>query len=262
MNRKLGKVITVACHKGGVGKTTFSFNIAGILAERGFKVVAIDADGQCNLTQSAVVVNGTKLLGGGLNVWKMVTEANADVKDLIIKGPHFDVIAGFDREDEDDKALDPIKANGLFSKAIDDLRLMYDYIIIDTPPSTGIMTKLPILASSAVIMPMQFELYGISGTRKVLRIVEEFHDIGLRPNKNIWVVPSLTTGNFNLHSWVEGALEEEGNLKRHIIDIDIRRGTAAGQAAAVGVPLIKYAKGSAVTKDFVKLVDFIETLDI
>ena len=164
----MGKVISVANQKGGVGKTTTTVNLGTILAKKGKKVLLIDADPQGNATS-------------GLGVEKDIEPSTYDIlvndaelgdalQDTIIKnlkvcpanmnlaGAEVELVSMMSREQRLKEKLEPIKD-------------MFDYILIDCPPSLGLITLNSFTASDSVLIPVQCEYFALEGLGQLLNTI-------------------------------------------------------------------------------------------
>ncbi len=177
----MGRIIAIANQKGGVGKTTTSVNLSASLAKLGSKVLLIDIDPQGNSTS-----------GIGIN--------KADVKNciydvLINEIPITDTICKVDVEGLDvipatiqlagaEIELVPILSREIkLKKALREIKDLYDYIIIDCPPSLGILTINSLTASDTVLIPIQCEYYALEGLSQLLntiRLVQKHLNVSLQ----------------------------------------------------------------------------------
>ena len=170
VHRPLPRVIAVANQKGGVGKTTTAVNLGAGLAELGFRVLLIDLDPQGNATT-----------GLGLNPWAVTTSMYdvllretpmedcidaTSVRNLFVApanldlaGAEVELVPAFSRELRLRRALDLVRAD-------------YDYIMIDCPPSLGLLTVNGLAAASEVLVPIQCEYYALEGLGQLLRNVD------------------------------------------------------------------------------------------
>ena len=168
--RALPRIIATANQKGGVGKTTTTVNLGACLAELGFRVLLIDLDPQGNATT-----------GLGLNPWAVTTSMYdvllrevpledcvdaTSVRNLFVAPANLD-LAGAEVE------LVPAFSRELrLRRAIDSVRADYDYIMIDCPPSLGLLTINALAAASEVLVPIQCEYYALEGLGQLLRNVD------------------------------------------------------------------------------------------
>jgi chromosome partitioning protein len=171
----VGKIISLVNQKGGVGKTTTSINLSSSLGHLGKKVLLIDLDAQSNST-TGLGVDKVKIKKSIYNV--IVGEC--DIKDTIIKTPFKNLsiipamidLAGVDIEliqigvkDKDFIITEQLK------KQLDTIRDRYDFIIIDCPPDSGVLSTNALAASDSVLIPIQCEYYSLEGVNLLLQTV-------------------------------------------------------------------------------------------
>ena len=165
----MGKIISIANQKGGVGKTTTSINLSTLLAKRGKKVLLIDADPQGNATSGVGMDKNVEL-----SVYDLIISDDINPKDTIQKteiknlyicpsninlaGAEVELVSMMSREYRLKEKLDMIK---------DD----YDYMIIDCPPSLGLITLNSFTASDSVLIPVQCEYYALEGLGQLINTV-------------------------------------------------------------------------------------------
>ena len=165
----MGKIISVANQKGGVGKTTTTVNLCTILAQRGKKVLLIDADPQGNATSGIGMDKNVEF-----SVYDLIINDEIDPKDTIQKteiknlsicpsninlaGAEVELVSMMSREYRMKEKLDMIKKD-------------YDYILIDCPPSLGLITLNAFTASDSVLIPVQCEYYALEGLGQLINTV-------------------------------------------------------------------------------------------
>ena len=162
----MGKIIAFANQKGGVGKTTSCVNIAASLGILGHKVLIIDLDPQGNTTSGVGISKKTlkattkELLNGSIPVKDIIVNTAYENLDVI---PTNTALAGaeFDLFDFDESEF-------RIKKALEEVRDNYDYILIDCPPSLGMLTINAFAASDGVIVPMQCEFYALEGLSQLM----------------------------------------------------------------------------------------------
>ena len=166
----MAKIIAIANQKGGVGKTTTSINLAAGLAYLSKKVLMIDFDPQGNATQGV----GHDVAIEDLTVYDALL-GGSDVKDCIksLKKPPLDILpanislAGADLE------IAKIEENReqILKNTLEGVKDIYDYIIIDCPPSLGLLNTNALTAADSVIIPVQCEYYALEGVTQLLQTI-------------------------------------------------------------------------------------------
>ena len=164
----MGKIISFANQKGGVGKTTSAVNIAASLGVLGYNTLLVDLDPQGNATSGVgVAKKGLEktikdVLMGDISAKEAIIQTKFDKLSLIpanmsLAGTEFDLLQG---DDEEPWAM--------MRRAFEPLRAEYDYIIIDCPPSLGMLTMNSLTASDGVVIPMQCEFYALEGLSQLM----------------------------------------------------------------------------------------------
>jgi len=229
-------VISFANQKGGVAKTTSTLNLAVALKEKGLRVLAVDLDPQGNLTMSqgynpdAITRSMFDVLVHRLPIEHIIHQAEIDVavSSIDLAGAELAMSATIGRERSLDKALLAVK---------DD----YDYVLIDTPQSLGLLTINALVASSGVIVPVQCEylsLRGLVQLENTLTMIRE----NLNPNvKIIGILPTMFDGR-TLHSReaIEILQENFGDL---VFNTRIRKTIRFAEAPVKGSSVLKYDPG-------------------
>ncbi|MDN7245516.1 AAA family ATPase [Planococcus shenhongbingii] len=176
----MGRIIAIANQKGGVGKTTSSVNLSACLAYLGQKVLLIDIDPQGNAT-SGVGVNKGEV---DQCIYEVLID-DVDIKDTIketkVENLHV-VPATISLAGAEIELVSTISREVRLKHALQEVKEMYDYIIIDCPPSLGLLTINSLTASDAIIIPVQCEYYALEGLSQLLstiRLVQKHlnHDL-------------------------------------------------------------------------------------
>jgi chromosome partitioning protein len=240
------KTISIMNHKGGTGKTTSSINIGAGLAKKGLKVLLLDIDSQANLTEG---------LGKGdpeLSVYDSIREnkklpilnvtENLDLvpSSIDLLGAEMEIVSKIGREQILHKLLKPIRSE-------------YDYIIIDCPPSVGLLTVNAMVASDTILLPLQGEYFAYKGVDRLLGIVKEVRD-NLNDKLEIGGV-FITQINQNriLTKTIVEKLTED--LQDKVFDTKIRINVALAEAQLQGQTIFDYAPDSNGAKDYEMLVE-------
>ena len=165
----MGRIIAIANQKGGVGKTTTSVNLSACLAHIGKKVLLIDTDPQGNAT-SGVGINK----GDVQNCIYNVLIDDVDMKDVIMSTKVdnlFVIPATISLAGAEIELVSTISREVRLKHAIQETKEHYDYIIIDCPPSLGLLTINALTASDAIIIPVQCEYYALEGLSQLLSTI-------------------------------------------------------------------------------------------
>ena len=237
------KIVTFANQKGGVGKSTSVVNIAASLGVLGKKVLVVDADPQGNTT-SGFGINKKSLAS---TVYDILigrgTAADAVVKTnfenisvlpatISLAGAEFELVMADNRESRLKDALAPIRCD-------------YDFILIDCPPSLGILTINALAAADGLVIPMQCEYYSLEGLSQLMLSVKQ---IRKRFNPALSLTGILITmynGRLNLSAQVMGELKKYYSDK--LFRTMIPRSVKLSEAPGYGMPINYFEKYSKVT---------------
>lgn len=167
--KSLGKIISIANQKGGVGKTTTSVNLGACLAYIGKKVLLIDIDPQGNATSGSGIDKGDvqqcvyDVLVDDVDIKTVIKQTAVD---RLFAVPSTIQLAGAEVE-----LVPTISREVRLKRAVDQVKDEYDYILIDCPPSLGLLTLNSLTASDSVIIPVQCEYYALEGLSQLLNTV-------------------------------------------------------------------------------------------
>jgi chromosome partitioning protein len=229
----LGQVIALANQKGGVAKTTTTLNLAVALKELGFRVLVVDLDPQGNLTMSQgmnpdeVERSMFDVLVHALPIDEVIHEAEVDVavSSIDLAGAELALSSMIGRE----RAL---------QKALASVRGAYDYVLIDTPPSLGLLTINALTAADGVIVPVQCEYLSLRGLVQLegtLTMIRE----NLNPSVEIRGILPTMFDSRTLHAReaIEMLKENFGGL---VFDTRIRKTIRYAEAPVQGLSVLKY----------------------
>lgn len=240
----MSKVISISNHKGGVGKTTSTVNIGAGLNRLGKRVLLIDLDPQANLSQSLGITDPDKTIYGALRgEYKLQPTAIIKGLDIIpstldLSGAEVEITGEDGREYLLRKLLEPIKAS-------------YDYILIDSPPSLGLLVINAFTASDEVFIPLQAQYLATRGLSKLVDIIEE---IKKRLNKKLTiggVFFTLYNDRRVLNRDVVTAIE--AHFEDKVFKTKIRENIALAEAPAQEVDIFRYSPKSHGAEDYLSL---------
>lgn len=179
----MGIVISLLNHKGGVGKTTSSINIGAGLAELGKKVLLIDLDPQANLTLSLGMPRHAQsiyeAIRGESPLVPYPAKENMDI-----------VISTLDLSGAEMELINEAGREYLLRELLEPIRDIYDYIIIDCPPSLALLTLNALAASDTVYIPLQTEFLAMQGLAKIKQVIDK---VKFRLNKNLYIGGVIAT---------------------------------------------------------------------
>ena len=232
----MGKIIAIANQKGGVGKTTTSVNLGACMAHLGKKVLIVDIDPQGNATSGT----GVEKADADECIYNVLVE-DVDAKDVIhpsvienldvipstiqLAGAEIELVPTISREVRLKRALEPLVEN-------------YDYILIDCPPSLGLLTINALTAADSVIIPVQCEYYALEGLSQLLntvRLVQKHLNTSLEIEG---VLLTMLDARTNLGIQVIDEIKKYFQDK--VYQTIIPRNVRLGEAPSHGEPIIKY----------------------
>ena len=254
MNRK-GKVIALVNQKGGVGKTTSSINLAASLGVLHKKVLLVDLDPQGNAS-TGVGINKADF---DKSVYDLLID-QAELKDVVMKTKFTNLyvipatinLAGADIELMEMSRMDPAFSKGTqLKKYLDVTRDMFDYIIIDCPPSLGILTTNALTAANSVIIPVQCEFFALEGIMQLLNTIM-LAQKKLNPTLDIEGV-LLTMLDSRTNLGLEVVEDVKSYFKERVYDTIIPRLVRLSEAPSHGKPILAYDPQSRGTEAYLNL---------
>lgn len=244
----MGKIISIINQKGGVGKTTTAVNLAAFLADKGYKTMLVDADSQGNATSGlSKDVEFKEMLYDVLLDDASVEEAivKTDIKKLSIlpasinlAGAEIEMVSMEDREFLMKKRLDQVKED-------------FDFILIDCPPSLGLMTLNALVASQEILIPIQAEFYALEGLSQLVKTVQV---VTRKLNPGLSILGILLTmfdGRTNLSLQVADEVKKYFGTK--VFRTVIPRTVKLSEAPSFGEPILTYAPKSKGAEAYKKL---------
>lgn len=232
----MGKVISIANQKGGVGKTTTSMNLGASLAVLEFKTLLIDADPQANSTSGV----GFDPKNIKTSIYECIIDDVAP-RDIILSTatPHLDLIpAHIDLVGAEIEMIDLPEREKRMKKVVDQIKADYDFIIIDCSPSLGLITVNSLSASDSVIIPVQCEYFALEGLGKLLNTIR-IVQTRLNPDLDIEGI-LLTMYDSRLRLSNQVVKEVKSHFQQMVFETIITRNTTLGEAPSYGETVIMY----------------------
>jgi len=249
----MARVMAVANQKGGVGKTTTSVNLGACLAELGKKVLLIDIDPQGNTT-SGLGINKADVRYCIYDV--LINEVNASEAVLSTSVPNLHIIpATIQLAGAEIELVPTISREVRLRRAIVSLRPAYDYIIMDCPPSLGLLTINSLTGADSVLIPIQCEYYALEGLSQLLstiRLVQKHLNTTLEIEG---VVLTMLDARTNLG--IQVIEDVKMYFREKVFQTIIPRNVRLSEAPSHGKPIIQYdarSRGAEVYMDLAKEV--------
>ena len=236
----MGKIIAICNQKGGVGKTTTSINLAAYLAMAGKKVMLLDLDPQANAT-SGIGINKHDIKKSTYHILLEESELSeilqkTSIDNLILAPSNLD-LTGAEVE-----LVGALGREYRLKRALQKEKDKFDFLIIDSPPSLGLLTINGLCAADSVIVPVQCEYYALEGLTQLhntIRLVKE----NLNPSLGIEGV-LLTMADFRTNLTKEVIQEARSHFKEKVYNTVIPRNVRLTEAPSFGKPIALYDKDS------------------
>ena len=242
----MGKIISIANFKGGVGKTTSTVNIGAGLSLEGKRILLIDLDPQFNLTQSLGLIDADKPIYGALR-GDYTLEPVAITEGLFLIPSSLDLIKA------EIELSGEFKREEILTRLIAPLTHQYDYILIDCPPSLGALTVSALTASDYALIVLQPEPLSIQGMTEFVKILRT---VKTRMNPELDILGLLITSfdsRTKLHKELLEYLETE--YKDMVFKSKIRTNISIPEAQSMGQDIFQYAPNSPGAEDYHSLTN-------
>ena len=240
----MSKVISISNHKGGVGKTTSAINIGAGLNKLGKKVLLIDLDPQANLSQSLGLIDQDKNIYGAIRGEYKLQPLE------VLKG--LDIIPStLDLSGAEVELSGEAGREYILRELIAPLKKQYDFIIIDSPPSLGLLTINSFTASDEILIPLQAQYLALQGLTKLLEVVDK---IKKRLNKQLKVGGVFITQYDNRKVLNRDVVKTiQSHFKSGVFKTKIRDNVALAEAPTQGVDIFRYQPKSKGAEDYLAL---------
>ncbi len=244
-------IVAIANRKGGVGKTATAHALGAGLIQRGYKVLYIDLDSQCNLTDG-LRINSNTVEASSLDV----LEGSSTASEAIIQTEGGDLLPASPDLAKADRLIEGVGSEYKLRDALQPVSKKYDYILIDTPPALGVLTVNALTASNKVIIPAQADLYSLQGIEQLYGTIEAVKHF---TNKKLSIEGVLIT-RYSSRSIIAKDMRENlealaSEIGSKVFSTAIRECTAIKEAQATQTDIYTYAPKSNASTDYRSFID-------
>lgn len=238
-------IISIANHKGGVGKTATAQNLGAGLAKEGFKTLVIDLDAQANLSVSFGIDSADKTIYEALK--GEITLPIYKIND------HLDIVpSNLNLSAIEIEMLSQAGRDFFLKSLIEKIKINYDFILIDCPPSIGVLTINALTASDKVIIPMEAHFLAVQGISKLYEVINIVIE---RLNSKLAVMGILIT-KFDKRTTIQNDIKDAilEDKEHNVFETYIRVNTSIAESTYLGQDIFEYAPNSNGAKDYADLV--------
>lgn len=243
------KTIAICNQKGGTGKTTTAVNLSAALAELGKKVLLIDMDPQGNST-SGVGINKNEIKESIYEVILGKASVKQAILPTLVKGLYL-IPCNIHLTGAEIELVGVLSRETKLKKALTEVKNFYDFILIDSPPSLGLLTLNSLVAADSIIIPIQCEFYALEGVSQLLNTIALIKE-GLNPVLAVEGV-LMTMADFRTNLTVEVINEIKNYFKDKVYKTVIPRNIRLSEAPSHGKPICLYDRESVGAKKYADL---------
>ena len=250
------KIISIINQKGGVGKTTTVINLAAGLSMKGKKILVIDLDPQGNATTGLGLSNSDKsdktiysVLNGNKKISEVIQSTKFENLNLITSNVD---LSGLEVETAGDSRR-AFKLKDELGSILNDSRVSYDYILIDCPPSLSLLTIMALVASDALVVPLQTEFFALEGLTQLMKTIQRIKS-NLNPELSI---RGILLTMYDRRNRLSGEVEKEARnyFKEKVYQTMVPRNVRLSEAPSHGVPVLIYDNNCPGSKSYFSFTD-------
>ena len=237
------KIISVINQKGGVGKTTTVINLAAGLTMKGKKILVIDLDPQGNATTGLGLSNAESsdqtiysVLNGSKKIHEVIKKTSFENLDLITSNVD---LSGLEVETAGDSRRAFMLKDELASY-LNNSRALYDYVLIDCPPSLSLLTIMALVSSNSLLVPLQTEFFALEGLTQLMKTIDRIKN-NLNPELSI---KGILLTMYDKRNKLSGEVEKEAReyFKEKVYRTVVPRNVRLSEAPSHGMPVLLYDK--------------------
>jgi len=245
------KIISIINQKGGVGKTTTVINLAAGLSMKGKKILVIDLDPQGNATTGLGLSNNISsdttiysVLNGNKKISEVIQHTSFENLNMITSNVD---LSGIEVETAGDSRR-AFKLKDELTPILNDSRASYDYILIDCPPSLSLLTIMALVASDALVVPLQTEFFALEGLTQLMKTIERIKN-NLNPKLSM---RGILLTMYDRRNKLSGEVEKEARnyFKEKVYQSVVPRNVRLSEAPSHGVPVLIYDKACSGSKSY------------